>query len=100
MSGTKRRAEVPRAAQALGEVVSKADLLEAAWHLASLAHDGGVDDEAMTLLRLREELDNARERQGRRVLRAPKMWEQSAIAELRGAERLMGQKNDDADAAG
>jgi hypothetical protein len=65
----KRRADVPRDAQRLAEDVSKADLLEAAWHLASLASATGADDDAATLERLRQELDTIRAGQGRKPLR-------------------------------
>lgn len=40
----------------LSSHVSKADLLEVAWVLASLCNDGGCDDETRTLHRLVEEL--------------------------------------------
>lgn len=65
MAGVKRIADVPKAALALAEKVSKADLLEAAWSLASLCHEGGCDDDAGTLTRLVEELDRGRARRGR-----------------------------------
>lgn len=65
----KRRADVPKAARQLGEKVSKADLLEAAWWLAALACDGGVDDETSTLERLLEELNTIRANRGARAVR-------------------------------
>jgi hypothetical protein len=59
----KRVAKVPREADLLD--VSKADLLEAAWELASLANDGdGCDDEAATMRKLVETLNGARARRG------------------------------------
>lgn len=66
----KRRADVPREALRLAEDVSKADLLEAAWHLASLLNGSGCDDDRETLARLRMELDALRANQGRRPLKA------------------------------
>ena len=66
--GIKRRATVPREAEALD--VSKADLLEAAWELASLCNDGdGCDDVPATLAKLVETLNGARERSGRKPVR-------------------------------
>jgi hypothetical protein len=63
MSGMKRYANVPREARLLE--VSKADLLEVAWELASLCNDGdGVDDVAATYRKLVETLNGARERRG------------------------------------
>jgi hypothetical protein len=59
--GVKRRAEVPAAALRLGYHVSKADLLEAAWYLASVAHDKGCDDEGATYARLLQEINLLRE---------------------------------------
>lgn len=40
----KRRAAVPHLAQSLGELVSKADLLEACWGFAELCADDSPDD--------------------------------------------------------
>ena len=65
--GTKRRADVPREAHTID--VSKADLLEAAWELAALSNDTGVDDNAATMARLIAVLNGARERSGRKPLR-------------------------------
>lgn len=59
----KRRAQIPAAA--LGEVVSKADLLEAAWHLASLCNDSdSADDNEATFRRLVHELNILRAGRG------------------------------------
>lgn len=69
----KRVAAVPLSARFLGSAVSKADLLEAAWHLASLACEGGVDDAGATFARLLEELNLARASKGRGALRATKI---------------------------
>lgn len=68
----KRRANVPTQAVYLGNEASKADLLEAAWHLASLSNDAGsVDDDASTLKRLLEELNQHRQARGTRPLKLP-----------------------------
>lgn len=48
--------------------VSKADLLEVAWSLAAISHEGGCDDAEATLARLLEELNLYRERRGMRRL--------------------------------
>ena len=65
----KRYAEVPREARLLD--VSKADLLEAAWELASLCNDGeGADDTAATYRKLVETLNGARQRRGAAKVRA------------------------------
>lgn len=72
MSGgaVKRRAEVPQDVYRIGERVSKADLLEAAYHLASLCGRGeGCDDESAAIARLIEELNTIRANQGRRALK-------------------------------
>lgn len=66
----KRRAQVPVEALRLAENVSKADLLEAAWHLAALCNGSGSDDDQRTLARLRGEFDVLRANQGRRPLKA------------------------------
>lgn len=66
--GIKRGADAPR--EALDLDVSKADLLEAAWELASLCNDGeGCDDAPATLAKLVETLNGARERSGRKPVR-------------------------------
>jgi hypothetical protein len=60
MSGTKRRADLPKATVAIQEAVSKSDLMEVAWDLASLCNDGnGCDDDDATRRKLVEFL-NAR----------------------------------------
>jgi hypothetical protein len=65
----KRYAEVPREVRLLE--VSKADLLEAAWELASLCNEGeGADDIAATYRKLVETLNGARERRGATKIRA------------------------------
>lgn len=66
----KRLPDLPRSAMSLS-AASKSEILEAAWHLASLANDSGsADDEASTLERLRREIDLARRRAGRSPLKA------------------------------
>lgn len=61
----KRVAEVPHEARYLAENLSKADLLEMAWALASLCNQGeGCDDDAATLRRLHEEANTWRENRG------------------------------------
>jgi hypothetical protein len=62
--GVKRCAEVPPAALRLGYHVSKADLLEAAWYLASIAHADGCDDDGATYVRLLDEINLLREHRG------------------------------------
>lgn len=67
MSGLKRVANAPRQARALD--VSKADLLEAAWELASLTNEGeGAEDDAATMRKLVETINGARERRGARKI--------------------------------
>jgi hypothetical protein len=81
VSGFKRRAEVPLRAHRLN--VSKADLLEAAWHLASICNEAGsCDDETSTYLRLVEELNAARARNGRQRVRTTRGKTPSMDAEL------------------
>ena len=58
----KRVADVPKEARRLP--ISKADLLEVAWSLASLAHEHGCEDGNATLSRLVEELNVYRDRRG------------------------------------
>ena len=62
--GIKRVAALPPVALLLGEQVSKADLLEAAWHLAGQVSDSYGDPQAH-LVRLVEELSTLRENEGR-----------------------------------
>lgn len=65
-----RHPEVPPAVRYLNDITSKADVLEAAWSLASLCNDGdGADDESATLRRLVEEVQTLRRSQGRKPLR-------------------------------
>lgn len=53
----RRKPNLPRGALTLAGHVSKTDLLEAAWSLASLCNDAGsADDNVSTLLRLVEEI--------------------------------------------
>jgi dephospho-CoA kinase len=66
---SKRVAEVPPEARLVGEMVSKADLLEAAWHLANLVGDD--DDEASTLDRLVQELNIHRAHRRKAPLKKP-----------------------------
>ena len=66
----KRRAAVPREASGISDSVSKADLLEVAWHLASLCNEAGsADDNDSTRLRLIAELNVQREGRGVAPLR-------------------------------
>lgn len=66
----KRPANIPAAC--LGDCVSKADLLEAAWHLASLCNDSGsADDDASTFKRLVHELNTLRAARGARPVQLP-----------------------------
>ena len=75
MNRGKRRAEVPSAAASMAYHVSKADLLEAAWHLASLANDAGsCDDDGSTLRRLCDELAELRRQSGRSVPAEVRQW--------------------------
>jgi hypothetical protein len=54
---TKRVAKVPQEALDFAEGVSKADLLEAAWHLASRCNGGeSCEDDAATMRRLHDEV--------------------------------------------
>lgn len=65
MVGSRRIAEVSQEALDLAERLSKADLLEMAWALASLCNQGeGCDDNAATLRRLYEEANIWRENRG------------------------------------
>lgn len=64
--GTKRRPDVPKAARAFGEIVTKAELLEAGLHLAALCSGAGADDHKAALRRLAEEVHNGRERRRER----------------------------------
>lgn len=64
---TKRRPTVP--CVALLGAVSKAELLEVAWHLASLTNAAGSsDDDESTHARLVEEIDTLRVQRGARKL--------------------------------
>lgn len=62
--GIKRVAGLPEIALVLGAQVSKADLLEAAWHLAGQASDRYGDPQAH-IVRLVEELTTIRANEGR-----------------------------------
>lgn len=64
----KRPADVPQQARALHSMLSKSELMEAAWHLASLCNDTGCDDDEATFRRLVEELNILRARRGARQL--------------------------------
>ena len=69
MSGIKRRPGVPMSARLLAENVSKADLVEAAWDLASLLNDAGsVDDDESTFEQLVATIDALRDARGQRRL--------------------------------
>jgi hypothetical protein len=68
MSGFKRTANVPPVARLFAGTVSKADLLEAAWHLAGLASEGYGNDGAH-LARLVEEIQAIRANAGRKPLK-------------------------------
>lgn len=66
---SKRIANVPDSARILAGHVSKSDLLEVAWHLASLVNRAGsCEDDASTLERLIEELQTVPSRIPERVL--------------------------------
>ena len=52
MAKTMQRANVPAGAQALGEKLTKIDLLELAWDFAALSNEVGADDIPATLDRL------------------------------------------------
>jgi len=68
--GVKRTALVPKAALVLGELVSKADLLEAAWYLAALSVPLLRDaTEKASLKRLLEQLNLHRSERGQRPIR-------------------------------
>jgi hypothetical protein len=62
--------EVPRRARDLGERISKADLLEAAWGLAAVCNDVGCDDEEATYQRLVAELNIFRAIRGEKAVRS------------------------------
>lgn len=63
-----RVAQVPGNAFLLDYVLSKADLLEVAWHLASLVNDAGsCDDDESTLARILQEAHAVAGQQGRKV---------------------------------
>lgn len=65
----KRIAEVPQEALDFAEGISKADLLEAAWHLASLCNGAdSCEDDAATMQRLYEEINALRAGRGAREL--------------------------------
>ena len=70
MSGLKRLPVLPPEARGILEAVSKADLMEVAWHLASLCNDAGsADDNASTRARLLAELNLGREARGKGKLK-------------------------------
>ncbi len=69
--GLKRIAVVPQRVRWIGSRVSKADLLEAAYHLASVAHDMGCDDEGANVDRLLAELNLHRQSRGAKPLKFP-----------------------------
>ena len=69
-SAFKRAAAVPPVARMLADKLSKADLLEAAWHLAGLA-SGEYGDSRSHLVRLVEELQTIRENTSRPKLKIP-----------------------------
>jgi len=67
----KRRPELPIAASGIIGEATKADLMEAAWHLASLANAAGSsDDHYSTRARLIQEINLCRQRRGARPLKA------------------------------
>jgi hypothetical protein len=75
---TKRPANVPPVAVVFASSVSKADLLEAAWHLAGIASDRYGDDKAH-FATLVNELQVLRENDGRPRLKVRHLPEVSAI---------------------
>jgi ribosomal 50S subunit-associated protein YjgA (DUF615 family) len=54
---TKRVARVPDIGRCVGAAVSKADLLEALWYLASLQNEDSYDDRLQTITNLIRALD-------------------------------------------
>ena len=85
MRGVKRTAQVHRSARLLAEYVSKADLLEAVWQLASLSNGGeGVDDVPATYRRLREEMDTIRANRGEKPVKVPAQIEAMIAESLKG----------------
>jgi hypothetical protein len=65
MAGLKRQPNLPSESRGILSAATKADLLEAAWHLASLCNDAGsCDDTASTRTRLIEEINKARAARG------------------------------------
>lgn len=67
---SKRRPSLPAEARGLLEATSKSELLEAAWHLASLANEAGsCDDHDSTRARLIAELNNHRAARGARPVK-------------------------------
>ena len=82
----KRTAQVPVMARRLP--VSKADLLEVAWSLAAIAHEGGCDDAESTLARLLEELNLYREQRGMRRLTNDR-FDDKPLAYVRMSDKLI-----------
>ncbi len=64
----KRTVNLPRGATTVLGEATKADLMEAAYHLASIAHDAGCDDATATLRRLVEEINLHRAARGARPI--------------------------------
>jgi hypothetical protein len=65
----KRLALIPPGHSRIFEKLSKADLAEIAWSLASLSNGVSADDDELTAQRLLEEANALRINQGRRPLR-------------------------------
>lgn len=65
----KRWAEVPKGVHAIGAMVSKADLLEVAFTLASLDAPEGCDDAEAGCRSLLEALNHERDRRGAKPLK-------------------------------
>ncbi len=76
----KRLPQLPPESGLINSRVSKADLMEAAWHLASLANDAGsVDDHASTRDRLVAELNTLRAARGQGSLNLTPRGHKSSV---------------------
>ncbi|EYF07040.1 hypothetical protein [Chondromyces apiculatus] len=81
MSGTKRKPAVPRVAAVLAGMVSKADLVEVVWDLASLQNGSSCDDDEETLWNALAALNVRREAAGRKSLTAREVTERQIALE-------------------
>ncbi len=65
----KRRANAPHGAIVLGALLTKADLIEIAWNLASIANDAGsCDDDVSTFDRLLDEVETICAQRGTNII--------------------------------